>query len=104
MEQKTLPFRPIPFPLTVLESPSATILGSYRSDRPGRYLDLAVNTLAEYDIALPEHQFLETIVRAALAAQHLFFSAALHEPTGNELDLFFEDFVLHCIPRIDSDK
>jgi hypothetical protein len=64
---------------------------------PGRYLNLAVSILTEYDIALPEHQFLETIVRAALAAQHLFFSAALHEPTGNELDLFIEDFVLRCI-------
>jgi hypothetical protein len=104
MEDQILSFRPIPFPLTVLEGPSAAIPRSYRSDRPGRYLDLAVNTLAEYNIAVPEHQFLETIVRAALAAQHIFFSAALHEPTGNELDLFFEDFVLHCIRRIDSDK
>jgi hypothetical protein len=97
MEQKTLSLRPIPFSLTVLEGPSANIPRSYRNDRPDRYLDLAVSTLAEYDIAVPEHHFVETIVRAALAAQHLFFSAALHEPTGNELDLFFEGFVLHCI-------
>jgi hypothetical protein len=97
-------FGPIPFPLYVLEGSSANIPHSYGSDCSGRYLDLAVSTLAEYDIALPEYEFLESIVRAALAAQHLFFSAALHEPTGNELDLFFEDFVLHCIRRPDSHK
>jgi hypothetical protein len=96
MQNQTISFGPVPFPSFVLEDSSPNIPHPYRSDGPGRYLDLAVNTLAEYDIAIPDHQFLEVIVSSAVAAQYLFFTAALHEPTENELDQFIEAFVLRC--------
>jgi hypothetical protein len=65
-------------------------------------MHLADNVMAEHSLIVPDIQSLETVVSAALAAQYIFFSAALYAPTPAELDAFVEDFVLRCVRRPNS--
>jgi hypothetical protein len=65
---------------------------------PARFVELARQILSEAgDASLTSTRFL-LIVETALAAIHLLFTAALHEPAEPELDVFFETFVRACVP------
>jgi hypothetical protein len=97
MTDQSSPFVPTPsLPMIPLEG-STDSPQSYDSERPVRFLNLAAGILIEYELPVPGTQTLAAIVSAALGAQYLFFSTALHEPTQIHLDLFVEDFVLRCV-------
>jgi hypothetical protein len=86
-------------PVVHLRSGSPVSLHPDDNGCPGRFIHLAINVLAEHDLILPKRPCLATIVSAALAAQYLFYTAALYGPTPAELDVFVEDFVLRCVSR-----
>jgi len=91
-------------PLPSHELPAVGFLPHDDNGCPGRFIHLARNVLAEHDLILPKFPCLATIVNAALAAQYLFFSAALYRATPDELDVFVEDFVLCCVSRSNFHK
>jgi hypothetical protein len=62
-----------------------------------RYFSYAIQTLLEYDLAVPEVDRVTLIVQSALAAQNLFFAASLRHPEQAELHQVFETFVLNCV-------
>ena len=57
------------------------------------------NLLEEYDITSPEESNLRTLIAAAVDVQRHYLSAALYEPTQDELTLVFDDFILLCATR-----
>jgi len=61
-----------------------------------KYVRCAIDYLADHELPSPEFPRLLLIVQAALDAQALFFAAVLHDPTSQELDAFFTDFVTRC--------
>jgi hypothetical protein len=61
------------------------------------YISVALQTLVEHYVDVEDQQRLTLIVRAALESQTHFFAAALHDPEQDELDRFFNDFVLRCV-------
>src|SRR5215472_1242960 len=72
------------------------VLHEGRTSLPARYVELARQTISDADQHAEYSNFL-LIAQSALAALHLFFSAALHEPTEWELDVLFETFVRACV-------
>jgi hypothetical protein len=62
-----------------------------------RYVSYAIETLHEKNLVSPDVDRVILIVQSALAAQSLFFAAALHHPGRVELYQFFESFVLSCV-------
>jgi hypothetical protein len=62
-----------------------------------KYVSYAIETLHEYDLDPPDVDLVILIVQSALAAQSLFFAAALHHPGSVELYQFFESFVRSCV-------
>jgi hypothetical protein len=62
-----------------------------------RYVGYAIETLHEHNLVPPDEDRVILIVQSALAAQSLFFAAALHHPRRAELYQFFESFVLSCV-------
>jgi|GEM_PF-2276415 hypothetical protein len=64
---------------------------------PEIYLRSAAQILTEYDLALPEPDQLNIIVKSALAVQFLFFTASLHRPETTEMHRVFAAFVLNCV-------
>jgi hypothetical protein len=75
---------------------------SYDAGCPARFIQRVINVLVERDLPVPDTSRLTTIVNAALVAQHLFFSAALHDPAQLDLDSFFDSFVMYCARERDS--
>ena len=86
-------------PVPSQELPVVGFLPNDDNGCPGRFIHLAINVLTEHDLILPKLPCLATIVNAALAAQRLFYTAALYGPTLAELDVLVEDFVLRCFSR-----
>lgn len=69
--------------------------------RPNRYQDKSLSSqvleiLTENDIAPPALEHVDLIGRYAEQAQVCFFSAAIAEPTGEQLSSFFDWFVRSC--------
>lgn len=64
---------------------------------PTRYLELAHRILTDAGQEAVEISGVLLIAESGLTAGHLFFVAALHEPTEWELDEFFEDFIIRCV-------
>jgi hypothetical protein len=64
---------------------------------PPRHLELARQLMADHFTTISEDWRLATIIWNAIAAQTLLFTSILHEPRQEDMDLFFEDFVLRCI-------
>src|ERR1700692_3712540 len=62
-----------------------------------RYVSYAIETLHENNLVSPDVDRVILIVQSALAAQSLFFAAAVHHPGSVELFQFFESFVLSCV-------
>jgi hypothetical protein len=62
-----------------------------------RYVNYAIQTLHEYNLAPPDVDRVTLIVKSALTAQSLFFAASLHHPEEAELHQLFEAFVLNCV-------
>jgi hypothetical protein len=59
--------------------------------------------LAEHDLMHPDPDSMRHVVEASLASRHLFFAAALYEPSELDLSEFFQNFVLRCFrPVLDS--
>jgi hypothetical protein len=56
----------------------------------------ALSVFADNDLVAPEHDHLEMIARFAVQAQWLFFAAAMHAPDEDQLNHFFNEFVLAC--------
>jgi len=54
----------------------------------------AQEILARHQACLPDDERLELIVRAAVEARFLFFVAALTEPATEDLDEYFDHFVI----------
>ena len=95
MSTHTLPLdSPIPF-----EERSSTSNLSDDLGCPARFIRRALNIFLERDVPVPDPFRLTTIVKAALAAQHLFFAVSLHEPAQIDLDSFFDTFVMSCAQR-----
>jgi hypothetical protein len=67
------------------------------SPLPTRYVELARQTLSDAGGSRPTGSQFLLIVESALAAVHLLFTAALHEPAEWELDVAFETFVRACV-------
>lgn len=86
-------------PLADLPTSAPNLSHSDDSGCPARFIQLVVHVLVEHDLPVPEHSHLAAIAKAALAARHLFFSAAFYKPNQVELDSFFESFVLWCASR-----
>jgi hypothetical protein len=83
-------------PIPVEEPQSFTPNPSDDAGCPTRFIRRALNIFLESDLTVPEPSRLVTIVKAALEAQHAFFSAALFEPAQLDLDSVFDSFVMSC--------
>lgn len=51
----------------------------------------------EHDAALPGRNRLQLLAAKAVEAELAFFDAALHEPSKEDLERFFGDFVLRAL-------
>jgi hypothetical protein len=69
---------------------------SNRSLSTHDYLQRAMNIFLDNELLAPEDDHLELIVRFALEAQQLFFTAALYDPEEAQLRRFFDEFVTFC--------
>jgi hypothetical protein len=67
---------------------------------PSAYLKMASECLLEHESPFVDDWQLNRIVQAGLEARTIFFAAALHDPTPQELDLFFMDFILRCVEPV----
>jgi hypothetical protein len=65
-----------------------------RSPFPARFIKRALDIFLEHDVEPPDQVRLEILVGAAMEAQHLFLTAAIHEPTSAEFGALFDEFVL----------
>ena len=63
---------------------------------PARFVICTTETLEAQGIPIPDNDALVQITQAALAAQVLFFAAAIREPSHEDLVAIFESFVIHC--------
>ena len=59
-----------------------------------KYVAMAIETLAEHDQDIEESSRLYLTVQLALQARDLFFTSALYEPSNDELDQFFQSFIV----------
>ena len=57
----------------------------------------AKSLLCQHDLAVPDDVRLRLIVQAALEVRALLFTAALTEPTSEDLECCFEEFVLCAV-------
>jgi hypothetical protein len=60
----------------------------------------AQEILAGLPACLPDNDRLELIVRGAVEARFLFFVAALADPTTEDLDEYFDHFVISSVSGI----
>ena len=67
---------------------------------PYYYVSLAIQTLAEHDLDVDDDDRFDTTVRLAVQAVELFFLAAHHEPSQDELDLCFQSFIRRSVARV----
>jgi hypothetical protein len=61
------------------------------------FISMARQTLSDYDLEVDDELRLTLIVLAALESRNHFFAAVLHNPDQEELDQFFNDFILRCV-------
>ena len=61
------------------------------------YTRRARELLERLQECIPEDDRLRVIVKAAVEARTLIFVAALAEPTTNDLDGYFDDFVIRSV-------
>lgn len=64
------------------------------------YSARAQELLACHQACLPDDDRLALIVRAAMEARILYFVAAMNEPTTEDLDGFFDEFVMRSVSGI----
>lgn len=81
-----------PIQLTSLSSPSST----ERTDSPVpyQYVAMAIEALAEHDLDIEQSDRLNLTVQLALEARDLFFVSTVYEPSDDELDQFFQSFIM----------
>jgi hypothetical protein len=65
-----------------------------------RYSARAQELLACYQACLPDYDRLELIVRAGMEARSLYFVASMNEPTTEQLDGYFDDFVMRSVSGV----
>lgn len=96
LEETEMPSGNPDFTLSASDQPPAANERPF-NPLPTRYLELARQTVSDAgETSLNNSRFL-LVVESALAAIHLVFAAALHEPAEWELDILFETFVGACI-------
>ena len=83
--------------LVLANQSAGTLVRLGHDSSPTIYLQHAVQILSEHDLALPEPDELNLIVRSALAVQSHYFAACLHHPDHTELYEVFEAFLLACV-------
>ena len=65
-----------------------------------QYTKRAQEILISHRACLPDDDRLRLIIEAAMEARGLFFVAAMAEPTTEELDQFFDQFVTQSVSGI----
>lgn len=76
----------------------ATVPESQRADVMRHHLRRAWQVIDYYHLPLPTNQErLELVVQLALEAELLFFNAAISDPSLDEHDLFFADFLRYAL-------
>jgi len=65
------------------------------------YWTIANESLSEKGLSLSDDRQLKLIIHAGLEARSIFFAALTHDPTQQDLDLFFMDFVIRCVTPIE---
>jgi hypothetical protein len=65
-----------------------------------RYATRARELLARHQARIPDDGRLHLIVQAAMEARALYYAATLAEPTTEDLDEFFDHFVICCTSGI----
>ena len=71
---------------------------SCRADLLSHHRKRALNVVEEYQLPLPNTLFrFELAVMLAVEAQLLFFNAAIYEPSQEDLDRFFADFLRRAL-------
>jgi hypothetical protein len=63
----------------------------------GHYAARAQELLAGQQACLSDDDRLQLIVQAALEARALYFVASLNEPTTDDLDRYFDEFVIWSV-------
>jgi hypothetical protein len=69
-----------------------------------RYAVRARKLLARFLDCIPDNDRLQLIVGAALEARALFWAAAVQEPSTEDLDQFFDEFVTRSVAAHDSNE
>ena len=75
---------------------STTGLTSSRSYSPQSSVCRALSVFTDNDLVAPEYGHVELIARFAVQAQLLLFTAAMFHPDEDQLNRFFNEFVLAC--------
>lgn len=75
----------------------AEVPADARRDLLMHYADLAGEIIGDHDLPVPDRDRLELVVRAALEARLLFYSACIQDISRDELDEFFLDFVVRAV-------
>lgn len=78
----------------------ASIPEPIRHEVLGRYIFRAQELFAHWHECLPDHDRLQLIVEAAMEARSLYFVATMTEPSTDDLDRYFDQFVILCISGI----
>jgi hypothetical protein len=55
---------------------------------------MAIEALAEHDLDIEQSDRLNLTVQLALEARDLFFVSTVYEPSDDELDQFFQSFIM----------
>jgi hypothetical protein len=66
---------------------------------PYAYVAMAIEAMAELDLHIEVSDRLLLTIRLALEARHHFFDSAYFDPTDDELDEHFIDFVIRSVRR-----
>ena len=68
------------------------------------WLHRAQQVIANEGLCEPEEWRLLLIVEAALEVNSLYFAAALHDPTPEDLYRYFEEFIVRSIGNREAEK
>ena len=79
---------------------SASAAEPIHRDLLRQYTNRAQEILISHRACLPDDDRLQLIIEAAMEARGLFFVAAMAEPTTEELDQFFDQFVTQSVSGI----
>jgi hypothetical protein len=70
------------------------------SNVPYEYVTMALEALADHGLDIRETDRLLITVRLALESRDRFFASAYYDPTDEDLDEHFADFVVRSVRRL----